>query len=419
MMGGGFGGFGGSPFPNLTPEQQIEFANGLKHDDLGIGAALGITCKPDATMWAPPATKDSPDPSDPITCPNDLLNAPARDWSYQCGCIPGAALSCPPNHTLYDSAPDHHWCNARGIDTCDNFCIRKGISCYRSSGDFSTGDPCTDKATQIACCDPRNPADPKLCPPGYCNNSKSCKSALYTLCNTDAGFAAFPDMCKTFAFQTRGQAGFDISGVAEKWCRLPGNADLPTDGGNTGYSAPPKSFCSCFTAFDGLANMAGLDLIHGHPKCFNGGCAKYGYSNPTTINENCPDVCIQVVNTIVTGDLQYDNNTITQNCPNAARLQLINAHGNATAAEIAAALHQACLLRGDCDAPADSAPPADSSPPKKVLTPTMKAAIGCFIIVVAISVIQAMAAKTAAVGAIQAANVLAAPVKQAFAAKVT
>ncbi|NBQ43962.1 MAG: hypothetical protein EBU23_16245, partial [Mycobacteriaceae bacterium] len=299
------------------------------------------------------------------------MNAPARDWSYQCGCQGGADLVCPPGTSEYERATGHEWCNAHGVSTCDNaMCLRKGLSCYRKAGDFWTGDPCTDKATRIACCDPTgNGAEAHLCPPGYCKGSDLCNRELFNLCNSDAGFAAFPDICKTFAWNNRTRPEFNLVQVAKKWCADPSNAALFT----TGYPNTPGGFCSCFTAFGKGSNYvpsAGLDLITGHPTCYNGGCAQYGYDDPATINAPCPtNICIQVVDLVAGGIINMDGAKFNQSCPGHA-YQLIKAQQHATKAELQAAELEHCHLVGNCShiidftkttAPASGAPAAPAS----------------------------------------------------------
>lgn len=308
---------------------------------------MGIKCAV-TSHWQPPETLEGVT-GNGLQCANDPMNGPARDWSYQCGCQGGADLVCPPGTSEYERGNfGHEWCNSHGINTCDNICLRKGLSCYRHSGDFLSGDACTDKATRIACCDPTgNGADPKLCPPGYCQGSAACQSELYALCNTDAGFAAFPDICKTFAFKNRTNPSINISTVAQKWCAIPGNSEQAT----AGYSAPPKGFCECYNAFGKGPNFAagaGLDMITGHPKCFNGGCASYGYDDPATINEQCPsDICIQIVEVVAGGNITMNNDHFDQKCPGKS-IQLIHAQAHAAAAELKAAELEHCQLMGNC-----------------------------------------------------------------------
>ena len=377
-------------------------------------------CAASATPWLPPQAAEGVAASQ---CPNDPMNAPARDWSYQCGCQGGADLVCPPGTSEYERATGHEWCNAHGVNTCDNaMCLRKGLACYRKAGDFWTGDSCTDKATQIACCDPTgNGAEAHLCPPGYCKDSDLCKRELFYLCNTDAGFAAFPDICKTFAFNNRTRPEFNISTVARKWCADPANAALTT----TGYPDEPGGFCSCYNAFSRVPNStssptveAGIDTLTGHPMCFNGGCAQYGYDDPAIINSRCPDICMQVTTLVAGGNITMKNNHFEQKCPGKPTVALLTAQAHATAAQLNAAEHQYCQLSHspNCDsvdfkpktAGAGAGTPAPEpavvpepagAPKKKTLHPIIVVIIVIAVIGIAMGIASLGAAGATAAGA--------------------
>ena len=399
----------------------------------GIASVGAPSCEVTGN-WQPPQESEGVPSNNGVSCPNDAMNGPRRAWSYQCGCQGGADLVCPAGTSPHERTTGHEWCNAHGISTCDNrMCLRKGIACYKKAGDFWSGDPCTDRATKIGCCDPTgNGLDPTNCPPGYCQNSALCKSELFALCNTDAGFAAFPDVCKTFAFKNRTDPSLNVSAVAQKWCAKPGNAGLMTNG----YPDVPGGFCSCYTAFGQGSNYqpgAGLDMITGHPRCFNGGCAQYGYADPATINEHCPsNICLQVVDLVARGNITMQNNQFEQKCPGQA-VKLVRAQAHATEEQIKAAELERCRLRGDCTCqqlgncpaagpaggPAGGPPPAGTpagtppagTPPADAKDNTKVPPVIVIIIIITVIGIAMSMSATAATAATAAKAALAAPAR--------